>query len=53
MVTKMNTAEIQSPDEGPTFDILKDPKIQTKIIDALKKSGINVDVTSFEMYHQK
>lgn len=42
-----------SPDEGPTYDHLKDPTIQKKVIDALVKSGMNINVTSFEMYHQK
>jgi hypothetical protein len=55
-VSKVYTAEMGQPpmpDEGLTFNTLKNPQIQTKIIEALKKAGIDVDITSFEMYHQK
>ena len=39
-----------SPNEGPTFKALNNPKIQEEILGALKKAGMNIDVTSFEMY---
>ena len=46
--------QVPSPDEGPTYNEIKDEKLQKKIIMALWDAGLQWDGKNrYELYHQK